>query len=405
MYHISHVLSKYAKLFITIFAVITLSGCNADSNKITPTTSKTENETESKSESIKSINAVDAIIDAYKEHQVVAIGDVHGLVEEREFIISLINTPQFYENVKTIVIETGNAKYQDVADDYVNGENIDINELQKIWRDLTSSGIGPTDKMSNQDLFDSVREINAKLPDDERLRIILGDPAIDWSEIETREDFSPWLMKRDEVYTEAVLENVYKNDMKGLLICGASHFSRSTNSTVGADNQKPKKTILDSIEELYPDSVYLVQIHMGFGKDNEHLEEKLEEISTPSILLIENTWIGELPSSSSSLNSDVKGNAGYGNASIGSGNTEKGENEKMQKKVMPTEVQTKEEVMDAYLYLGRASSLTINNPPTEIYSDNEYYNELNRRHTIVQGKSLNRESLLEEKPSSFLENY
>lgn len=54
----------------------------------------------------------------------------------------------------------------------------------------------------------------------------------------------------------------------------------------------------------------------------------------------------------------------------------------------PVEVSKKEGSMDGYLYL-----------------DDDYYDEINGRQMIVRGQALDCQSLLEEKPSTFRDNY
>jgi hypothetical protein len=40
---------------------------------------------------------------------------------------------------------------------------------------------------------------NGLLPDDRQLRVLLGDPPIDWSTVRTREDVGQWLTLRGQV--------------------------------------------------------------------------------------------------------------------------------------------------------------------------------------------------------------
>src|SRR5689334_19862337 len=62
------------------------------------------------------MDAVKALVKAFEKNQLVALGDVHGLDQERAFTISLVKNPVFAATVQSIVIETGNAKYQALVD-------------------------------------------------------------------------------------------------------------------------------------------------------------------------------------------------------------------------------------------------------------------------------------------------
>src|ERR1035438_10232467 len=46
----------------------------------------------------------------------------------------------------------------------------------------------------------AVRDANRKLPAERKLRIVLGDPPIDWEQVRSREDVGLYLPFRDEFY-------------------------------------------------------------------------------------------------------------------------------------------------------------------------------------------------------------
>ncbi|WCF08583.1 copper amine oxidase N-terminal domain-containing protein [Paenibacillus thiaminolyticus] len=368
------------------------------------------------------VDATEAVLHAFENHQLVALGDVHGLDQERDFIISLVTNPKFTEMVQTIIIETGNARYQDLVDRYINGADVDMEELKKVWRDLSVSGMGPTDTMSNEKLFEAVRAVNQKLPASKKLRIVLGDPPIDWNQVNTKEDLDKWLSRRDTHMAGVVEEEIYRNNAKGLVIIGSGHLSRnkpggagqlvptppkegeqaqffkevpddkSTNAPI-SDKKQPiqitskSKSMLQLIDEKHPGTTYVIAVHTGFGAKNDELESKLESWAIPSIAAIKGTWIGALDSSYDSLGSVVFGPGMGGKSAI------------------PLSGKMKEADIDGYLYLGEIDSFTITQPSPDIYKDDTYFNELNRRHLLTKGTPLDRENLLKEKSSNFLENY
>ena len=62
----------------------------------------------------------------------------------REFLTSLIRHPRFAGTVNDIVVEFGNALYQDIADRYVAGEAVGRDQLKQIWENTTvATGSGP----------------------------------------------------------------------------------------------------------------------------------------------------------------------------------------------------------------------------------------------------------------------
>ena len=238
--------------------------------------------------------------------------------------------------------------------------------------------------------------------------------------MKTRQDIDKWLSQRDSYFAGVVEKQIYEKGVKGLIIIGSEHLRRTDNlgtgSTVKAlptgsvqtpmvDNQgrpalmgtanpgseiKPPvqvnvKTMLQMIEEKHPHTVYVIVVHTGFGSLNKELEPKLQSWPVPSIASIKGTWIGALDRSYDSL----------GSALFGPGS----------KSTHPLSGRKKEADIDGYLYLGPVESFTITQPSPGVYKNDTYFNELNRRHLLTVGTPLNRQDLLKEKPTNFLENY
>src|SRR5262245_37286786 len=82
----------------------------------------------------KPAKAVEGLIEVFDRFPIVALGEIHWLLNEHEFIAALIKHPAFANKVNDIVVEFGNAKYQSIMDRYIAGETIADTELQKVWR-------------------------------------------------------------------------------------------------------------------------------------------------------------------------------------------------------------------------------------------------------------------------------
>ena len=80
----------------------------------------------------KPSNAVEAIIKAFDTRKLVALGEAHRLQEEADFIAPLIRRPEFSIKVNDIVVEFGNALYQDVIDRFVY--------VQQSWQTVSRCG-------------------------------------------------------------------------------------------------------------------------------------------------------------------------------------------------------------------------------------------------------------------------
>ena len=116
--------------------------------------------------------------------EVVVLGERHGWVAEHEFLGQLVCDPRFAKRVPTIAVEFAGARRQDLLDAYIAGDDIAPAELAAVWRDSTQRS-GVWDQRVYRLFFERVREINAA---GAGVRILAGDPPIDWSAITATRD-------------------------------------------------------------------------------------------------------------------------------------------------------------------------------------------------------------------------
>lgn len=171
------------------------------------------------------IEPIAAILVAFERHAIVAIGDPHDNEQAHEFRLSLIRDPRFAETVDDIVVEWGNARYQDVMDSFVAGDDVSDAELRQVWQNTTQPGQG-NDRPITEAYFRAVREVNAALPPDRRLRVLLGDPPIDWGAVATRADHQKWLELRDTYPASLIRREVLDKGRRALVVYGAMHLQR-----------------------------------------------------------------------------------------------------------------------------------------------------------------------------------
>ncbi len=112
---------------------------------------------------------------AFDEFSVVALGEYHGLQEGSDCVVALVHHPDFPDKANDIVVESCNAKYQNLCDRFVNGEPVDNADLRRIWRDTTQSPNQAWDASIYEQFFRVVRGVNQGLPEEKRLRVLLGD--------------------------------------------------------------------------------------------------------------------------------------------------------------------------------------------------------------------------------------
>lgn len=171
------------------------------------------------------IEPVGAIVDAFRSHSLVALGDLHGNVQTSAVRLSLIRDPRFAATVNDIVVEFGNARYQDRIDRFVRGEDVAEGALREVWQNTTATNIG-WDRPIYEEFFRTVRAVNASLPPARRLRVLLGDPPIDWSTVRTTGDLMTWMNDRDTYPADLIRREVLAKQRRALIIYGGGHFPR-----------------------------------------------------------------------------------------------------------------------------------------------------------------------------------
>ena len=171
------------------------------------------------------VEPVSAIIRAFKTHQIVALGEgAHRNEQGHRFRLSLIRDARFATTVQDLVVEWGNARYQDVMDRFTRGEDISYGTLRRVWQDTTSAD-GMWDVPMYEEFFRMVRTVNRSLPAERKMRVLLGDPPVDWDAIYTSLDLKDW--DRDGHAASVIRAQVIAKGRRGLVIYGDGHLQRN----------------------------------------------------------------------------------------------------------------------------------------------------------------------------------
>jgi len=133
------------------------------------------------------LEPISAIIDAFRTHDVVALGEGrHNNEQGYAFRLALIRDPRFAATVNDIVVESGSSTHQDVM---------------------------------------AVRTLNASLPPERKLRVLLGDPPFDWVRA-TREESTRIGLRRDPFAADLIQREVLSKQHRARVIYGDTHFLR-----------------------------------------------------------------------------------------------------------------------------------------------------------------------------------
>jgi hypothetical protein len=178
------------------------------------------------------LDPITTILEAFRSHEVVALGEgAHGNEQGHAFRLALIRDPRFSAAVTDIVVEFGNARYQDVMDRFVRGENVSYAALRDVWQNTTQ--VTPVwDKPIYEEFFRAVRAVNSKLAAERKLRVLLGDPPIDWENTQTFTEANKWMADRTRHPADVIRQEVLAKRRRALVIYGEGHLVRQGRSIV-----------------------------------------------------------------------------------------------------------------------------------------------------------------------------
>lgn len=273
-----------------------------------------------------------ALLAAFDDHRVVALGAPFV----GTFAFDLIADRRFPDKADDIVVECGNPVYQPVLDRYLAGADVPLTEVRRFWRDTAQPSCGFSSFYET--LFPLVRRVNQGLPAAKKLRVLAGEPPVDWSTVTGPDDLE---QDRDEHIAEVVKTQVLARNRTALMLYGWRHLVHGAGGNA-----------VSMYERDYPGVTYVVVYHRRFERDNDRLEARMASWPAPSLVPFRGTWLGDLDSSYFPDMEEVPpGWRGFPGA-------------------------------DAYLYVGRRDVL-LADPISRSLLDADYLAELDRRADVL----------------------
>jgi hypothetical protein len=309
---------------------------------------------------------VEGVISAFETHPLVGICDWHGLAQEEDFYTELIRDPRFAKKVGNVVVEFGGAAQQEIIDRYTNGEEIPYEQLRKVWNE-TIGWIPTVTRLGYLNFFAQVRDVNQNLKPADRIHIWLGDPPIDWSRIKTRDEAFQILHERDRYPANLIKSQILAKGKKALVIYGSAHFFE-------------ERTMKGLVEETYPKAFFMITPYIGFIEktcsdtfEANHKWPMQALVSPVRGTMLQNelqkTGCHFFPTGSFTFAPGVPAS-------------------ERTKAVSAFENESSGVNGDALLYLGPAATLTESPTTPDMYLDESFRSEINRRRVMMSGKPL-----------------
>jgi hypothetical protein len=162
------------------------------------------------------------VLDALAKHRVVILGEIHHRPRYWAFNAELVRSPEFARRAGVIYMELP-SHGQPLVDRFLATSAYDPQPVIEMLRDMMWLG-WPDQPML--DFFRTVWEVNQKLPESQRLRIVLADMARPYKDIRRREDWRKYEVDRDQYMAENVVRDLGRHaadSRHALLIVGYAH--------------------------------------------------------------------------------------------------------------------------------------------------------------------------------------
>ncbi len=305
---------------------------------------------------------------ALQQYPLLAIGEVHNSRLQYALLTDLIRAPRIRALIDDVVVEFGNAFYQDRLDGFLlDLEDVPAAKLAQVWRDHSESPTGPFESPIYRDFVYSVRAVNEGLARSERIRIVAADPPVNWDVIRTSADFRA-LPARSQYMGERVVSEVLQKNRRAILIVGGAHLSRRAVSPISG---RSMVNVTSVVEQARPGSVYVLSGVAGFGPRDAEVLPRMADIPLGSVIPLRGHFLGDLPGPS------VVGPASPTAA---------------RRPTAPASSVTRKDLFDAYLWVGTPEMVPLVTASPQQWADDARWAELNRRSVIRFGVPLDPET-------------
>ena len=308
--------------------------------------------------------AIPGILDALRRHPLVAMTERHLLQEWHDVITALLCHPSLPGTINDIVVEFGNAAYQDLADRFVLGDTPVANaDLAQIWRQI---GDTTWNAPVYAQFFRTVRAINWMQPPQRRIRVLLGQAPITMDAViaspANRTLANDFVVSTtlNTYYAALVEREVLAKGRRALLTAGGGHTLRGLRD----DNDPHQLNAVSLLAQRHAGALYVIDLLiLPPGPQQDPLTSQVHAAVArwprPALASLAGTWLGA------------------------SSRTAPPWINEMADRTINAAAARYEEQADAVLYLGPGEVLTASRPDPAIYHWGAYPEQLHRLDPLV----------------------
>jgi hypothetical protein len=235
------------------------------------------------------LDPIAGIVDAFRTSAIAAIADgtQHCDEQAHAFFRSLVADSRFRAIADDIVVEFGNSLYQSVMDSYLEGKPVAPEELQKIWQNTTQPHFA-WDVPVYRQFFEAVRAANATSPGIRRLRVLLGDPPIDWAVVRSEQYLRDRISRRASYPADLIAREVLAKNRRALVIYGSGHLMRRAARLSDESNALPAESLVSRLERIGKTAIFTIIMLT----DLHRLQADATFWPVPSMSLLRGTLLG-----------------------------------------------------------------------------------------------------------------
>ena len=284
------------------------------------------------------------ITEKFSSYNIVCLDEgPHSTIQTHQLIRDIFKDNKFNSTVDYIILEFANQEYQKTLDRFIYGKKVKLKDLKLIWRSTTQAHSTNFEKSVYLKLLETIRNANKKLPKNNKIRVIAGDPPINWKNINSQNDYFSAITQRDVLPSELAIKYGVESSKKVLLIYGGEHLKK-----LSSGKDSTYWTIPYYINRNNPGTVYTI----GAFVSSNYPEYSIN-VPVNTIIDLTSDPLGDLL---------VKNNGNNSNKN-----------------------KLKEE-FDAVYYAGPSDSWHLDDEPKSL--DADYWEELNRRAKIIWGERI-----------------